>query len=150
VTMPDAGLAACVKQRAHRAQHLRRRARAVLCVGRSAMVVPTATLIPFRPPAISRSRCLEGVVQFSFTMFDRGICYIDQPSEETRLQFYDLATGRSTTVVRNLGEVAQGLTVSPDGRTILYTRMAAPVNDLMLVENFRRWCFANGTNTDCC
>jgi len=80
---------------------------------------------------------LEGVVQFAFTVFDKGIYYIDQPSDETRLQFYDLASGRSTTVARNLGDVGQGLTVSRDGRTILYSRAGSPVNDLMLVENFR-------------
>ena len=62
---------------------------------------------------------------------------IDQPAGETRLRFYDLATGKSTTITRNLGEVGQGLTASPDGSTILYTRFDAPINDLMLVENFR-------------
>jgi Tol biopolymer transport system component len=82
-------------------------------------------------------KVLEGVVQLAFTVSDKGIYYIDQPAGETRLQFYNLATGRSTTVARNLGDVSQGLTVSPDGRTILYSRMDSPVNDLMLVENFR-------------
>ncbi len=82
-------------------------------------------------------KVLEGVVQLAFTVSDKGIYYIDQPAGETRLQFYNLATGRSTTVARNLGDVSQGLTVSPDGRTILYSRMESPVSDLMLVENFR-------------
>jgi Tol biopolymer transport system component/predicted Ser/Thr protein kinase len=82
-------------------------------------------------------KVLEGVVQLAFTVSDKGIYYIDQPADDARLQFYNLATGRSTTVARNLGDVSQGLTVSPDGRTILYSRMESPVNDLMLVENFR-------------
>ena len=79
----------------------------------------------------------EGVIQRAFAVLDKGIYYIDQPSVDTRLQFYDFATGRSTTVARTLGDVELGLTVSPDGRTILYTRLDASVNDLMLVENFR-------------
>ena len=82
-------------------------------------------------------RVLEGVIQRAFTVFEKGIYYIDQPSIETRLQFYDFATGGSTTVARNLGDVQLGLTASPDGRTILYSRVASSINDLMLVENFR-------------
>ena len=82
-------------------------------------------------------KLLEGVVHFAFAVCGKGIYYIDQPTGETRLQFYDVGTGRTTTVARNLGEVGQGLTVSPDGRTILYTRFDASANNLMLVENFR-------------
>ena len=82
-------------------------------------------------------KLLEGVVQLAFTVVDKGIYYIDQPSDETRLRFYDPATGRSTTLAQNLGDIGQGLTISPDGHTILYSRMDSPGNDLMLVENFR-------------
>jgi serine/threonine protein kinase len=82
-------------------------------------------------------KVLEGVIQRASTVFEKGIYYIDQPEGEARLQFYDLATGRSTTVARNLGVVGLGLTVSPDGRTILFSRVTSSVNDLMLVENFR-------------
>jgi len=37
----------------------------------------------------------------------------------------------------NLGNVDVGLTVSPDHRTILYSRVDSSIDDLMLVENFR-------------
>ena len=37
----------------------------------------------------------------------------------------------------NLGNVFIGLTASPDGRTVIYTRIDSSVDDLMLVENFR-------------
>jgi hypothetical protein len=65
------------------------------------------------------------------------ISYIDQPAGPARLQFFEFATGKSTTVARNLGDVRMGLAASPDGRTILYARVDSPVDDLMLVENFR-------------
>jgi eukaryotic-like serine/threonine-protein kinase len=82
-------------------------------------------------------KALEGVVMRAFTALDSGIYYIDRPLGEARLQFFNFATGKSTTVARNLGDVRLGLTASPDGRTIIYSRVDSSVDDLMLVENFR-------------
>ena len=82
-------------------------------------------------------KVLDGVVGRTFAVIERGVYYIDRPSDEARLQFFDFASGKSTTVARNLGAVRQGLTASPDGRTILYARVDSSVDDLMLVENFR-------------
>ena len=73
----------------------------------------------------------------AFAVLDSGIYYLDQPSGETRLEFLDFATGRSTTVARHLGEIWAGLSATPDGRMILYTKRESSVEDLMLVENFR-------------
>jgi eukaryotic-like serine/threonine-protein kinase len=80
---------------------------------------------------------VEGVVWRAFVVLDKGIYYIDQPAGEARLQFFDFATDRPATVARDLGDVRWGLTASPDGRTILYTRVDSSVEDLMLVEDFR-------------
>jgi len=68
---------------------------------------------------------------------EQGIYYIVHRSNETKLEFYDLVKGRSSTIASNLGTIAGGLAVSPDGRTILYSRVDSSVADLMLVENFR-------------
>jgi hypothetical protein len=74
------------------------------------------------------------VVQFLFS--EKGAYYIDQQGGETRLQYLNFANGKSTTVARNLGPVSAGLTATPDGKTILFTRVDASADDLMLVENF--------------
>ena len=46
-----------------------------------------------------------------------------------------------TLVVRELGtiegQVGKGFTASPDGRTLLFTRLREMGSDLMLVEGFR-------------
>ena len=52
-------------------------------------------------------------------------------------QFFDFATGRWTTVIRDLGPMALGLSVSRDGRTIYFTRVDSSADELMLVEHFR-------------
>jgi hypothetical protein len=77
------------------------------------------------------------LVQFNWCLVEKGVCYIDRLGSETRLQHLNFGTGKSTTIARSLGEVSAGLTVSPDGRTILFTRVDSSADDLMLVENFR-------------
>ena len=94
-------------------------------------------------------KVLEGVVRAAFAVIDKGIYYIDRPSNtggllftdhpsgETRLQYYDLATSRISTVARNLGNVFLGLTASRNGHMLLYSRVDSSIDDLMLVDNFR-------------
>jgi Tol biopolymer transport system component len=79
----------------------------------------------------------DGVVWFNFCVLDKGIYYIDRLGSETRLQYLDFDTGKSAIVARDLGEVTAGLTASPDGRTILFSRVDSFTDDLILVENFR-------------
>jgi Tol biopolymer transport system component len=82
-------------------------------------------------------KVLDGIVWFNWNLFGNGVYLIDRLGSETRLQYFNFDTGKSATVARNLGDVSSGLTVSPDGRTILFTRVDAYADDLMLVENFR-------------
>jgi Tol biopolymer transport system component len=82
-------------------------------------------------------KVLDGIVWFNFSLLDKGVYYIDRLGDETRLQFLNFVTGKTTTVARNLGEVTAGLTASPDGKTIFFARVDSSADDLMLVENFR-------------
>ena len=91
-------------------------------------------------------KVLDGVVLANFVVLEGGIYFIDRPSGKggidkpsgnTRLQYFDFTTRGSTTVVRDLGAVDLPRTASPDGRTILYSRMDSSVDDLVLVDNFR-------------
>ena len=82
-------------------------------------------------------KVLDGVIMRAFAVHEAGIYYVDRRADQTRLQFFEFATGRSRMVACNLGNVRSDLSVSRDGRTILYTRQESSVDDLMLVENFR-------------
>ena len=66
-------------------------------------------------------------------MVEGGIYYIERAPGGTRLQ----STRQSTLVAAQLGNVGFGLTATPDGRSILFSRVDSSVDDLMLVENFR-------------
>jgi Tol biopolymer transport system component len=83
-------------------------------------------------------KLLEGVLSgATFAVVETGIYYIDDHPGQARLQFLDLATGRTTTVARDLGDIVFHLSASADGRTILYSRTDFSIQDLQLVEDFR-------------
>ena len=87
---------------------------------------------------------LESVHARNFSVTRQGIYFIqaptrDEPGGSFLIRFFDFATGRATTIHSlppGVG-VYPGLTVSPDGRSILYTQLDQSQSDLMLVENFR-------------
>lgn len=80
---------------------------------------------------------LAGVLAGGYDVVDGGIYYLVRGRDEQQLRYLDLATGRSTTIAERLGTFPNGLSVSRDGRIILYSRVDAAVDDLMFVDNFR-------------
>jgi hypothetical protein len=74
----------------------------------------------------------------AFAVGDAGIYFLrlDMMSG-TQLEFLDFATSRVKTIANIDKPWFYGLTVSPDGRYILYTKIEQQDHDLMLVENFR-------------
>ena len=93
-------------------------------------------------------KILDGVMSASFDVIDRGIYYIDRASPPSggffgeatganiRLQFYEFATGRSSTIASNLGPVV-GVTASRDGKTVFFSRTDSSIDELMVVNDFR-------------
>ena len=94
-------------------------------------------------------KIVDGVVLGNFDVVEGGVYYIDRdageagvsvtgrPGAQTRLQYFEFATGRSSTVASGLGNVAFGLSTSRDGRTVFFSRVDSAVDELMLVENFQ-------------
>jgi hypothetical protein len=80
-------------------------------------------------------KVLDSVYNAAFALHELGIYYAEQAADEIRIQFYNLRSRESASVVRNIP--SGGLTASPDSRTILYAKRDAAVADLMLVDNFR-------------
>jgi eukaryotic-like serine/threonine-protein kinase len=84
-------------------------------------------------------KVVDGVFNHQSAIVQRGIYYLERQGTQTRLQFYDAATRRTTTIARNLGEASPGggFAVSADGRTIFYARTDSSIDDLMLVDNIQ-------------
>jgi hypothetical protein len=81
----------------------------------------------------------EGV----WALTNQGICFFDfSSSMGAALKFYNFATGKATLLREFSKEThvdsgSTSLTVSPDGRWILYVQRDLSGSNLMLVENFR-------------
>jgi Tol biopolymer transport system component len=86
-----------------------------------------------------QSRILDLVVRGNYAVADTGIYFIPGRDLDCRcyhLQFLDFATGQVTTVI-DVEDIGEGISVSPDGRSLLYTERSQTNSDVMLVENFR-------------
>ena len=81
-------------------------------------------------------KLLDSVLPMSFDVVDRGIYYIESGGSYA-LKFLDLETRRTTMIMDNVGPTNSGLSVSRDGRIILFSRTDTRVDDLMLVDKFR-------------
>jgi eukaryotic-like serine/threonine-protein kinase len=88
------------------------------------------------------SRILEQVTWGSWALLEQGICFLSQRAlPQPTLEFFNFATSRVTPFGRIERAKAfvgsPGLSVSADGRWILYSQVDQNDNDIMLVENFR-------------
>ena len=78
----------------------------------------------------------------SYFPAETGIYYVTQPDRQTpfvhEVRFFTLATGRTETLNRFEARTCAGLTVSPDGHTVLSSGTRASAgDDLMLIRNLR-------------
>jgi Tol biopolymer transport system component len=82
---------------------------------------------------------LESVEQHAFAIVREGIYFIPRPDSAGRysLQFFDFGTKGIRPLSTIDGPIEAYLSVSSDGRWILYSQIDQVGSDLMLVENFR-------------
>jgi Tol biopolymer transport system component len=89
------------------------------------------------------SQVLPSLFWRAFCVVADGIYFMPKPDKEGKssIQFLSFAAGKVKTVTSISGWLREGLSVSPDGRSLLFsqteTRTAVETADLMLVENFR-------------
>ena len=85
---------------------------------------------------------VTGPIQIGFVGFAvtaQGIYYTAGPDvrNQSFVRFHSFATGQSRPVVAaGEGQLGMGLSVSPDGRFVLFTQGQQSGSDLMLIENF--------------
>ena len=80
---------------------------------------------------------IEGVSRDCFAVMERGIYYIPTPAPEHQsIRFYDFESGQTKLITHLPGMTRWGLSVTPDGQSILYSQERDEGADLMLVDNF--------------
>jgi hypothetical protein len=85
------------------------------------------------------SQVLPSVVWRTFHLVNEGVYFISEPAADGKssVQFLSFATGKVKTVAPITAPPSSGLSVSPDGRSLLFSQVDESGSDLMLVENFR-------------
>jgi Tol biopolymer transport system component len=86
---------------------------------------------------------LDSITGMNWTIASEGIYYLVSATESgapNLVQFYSFKTGKTNrvgTVGGTLSADYSGISVSPDGRWLLYSYIADISSDLMMVEHFR-------------
>jgi Tol biopolymer transport system component len=85
---------------------------------------------------------LESVTTMNWTVTPKGIYYFDfaVPNGRKLVKFYSFQSGRLNdvgTVEATVSADFSGISVSPDGRWLLYSYVAGRTGDLMLLDHFR-------------
>ena len=85
------------------------------------------------------TQVLPSVHWRNFFVVNDGIYFIPVPGtdEKSSIQFLSFATGKVKTVAPTSALPFEGVSVSPDGRSLLFSQWDELASDLMLVENFR-------------
>ena len=72
-------------------------------------------------------------------MTEEGIYYFapSKPDGSTSLRLHSIATGKDMEIASINQVIANGMTVSPDRKTILFSTFVRSGGNLMIVDNFR-------------
>ncbi|MBZ5618210.1 MAG: hypothetical protein LAQ69_05645 [Acidobacteriia bacterium] len=75
----------------------------------------------------------------NFAVDEDGIVFAasDNPMQSFEIRRYSLLTRNTKVIARIKGGFGNGISLSPDGQTLLYTTAEMHSGDLMMVENFR-------------
>jgi eukaryotic-like serine/threonine-protein kinase len=74
----------------------------------------------------------------NFSVVGQRLYFLTPMNRDGRfsIDYLDIQTGKVNTIATIAGTPSNGLSISPDGRSVLYAQLDSTGSDLMLVENF--------------
>ena len=87
-------------------------------------------------PNGNQTRVSSPLSQWAFSPAARGAYFIDGGKLLANVKFLDFKTRAIRTIAAIHGRLADGISVSPDGKWLLYTQVDTASSELMLVDNF--------------
>ncbi len=84
----------------------------------------------------NEDQVLASVLDNNFAVVNDGVYFIPN-LRPYPIRFLSFSSGKQTTVAQPAREAAWGFSVSPDGRSLLFSEFEAVRSELKLVENFR-------------
>jgi Tol biopolymer transport system component len=85
----------------------------------------------------AETEVLPSVTSRSWVVTAGGIWFTALNGPATDVRYFDTRTGKTTAAVSITGPIIPGLSLSPDGRSLLYTQVDQQISEIQLVENFR-------------
>jgi len=82
-------------------------------------------------------KVLDSVYPLNFSVTRTGIYFATPTDDGPSIAFLSFQTGKITPITTAGARIQSGLSVSPDGRFLLYSFAELTAGDLMLAENFR-------------
>lgn len=84
------------------------------------------------------TKVISDVFRYNYAVTEKGVYFMPNAGRDqaSSVQFLNFATGMAAPVVKIQKPLDLGLTISPDGRTLLYAQVDSSGRNLMLVENF--------------
>ena len=82
---------------------------------------------------------MESIIGRSFAVVDEGVYYFvpNKPDGSASLRLHSIATGKNVEIATINQPIANGMTASPDRKTILFSTVVRSGSNLMIVDNFR-------------
>jgi Tol biopolymer transport system component/DNA-binding winged helix-turn-helix (wHTH) protein len=74
---------------------------------------------------------------YNWALARNGVYFLEHREKGGALDFFDFATGKTTTILTSDKQPGIGLAVSADGKSILYAEIELEDSNIMLVKNFR-------------